>query len=64
MNLTLKQLRAFTAVARHGNLGAAADELFLSRGAVSLALQEIERQLSTPLFDRVQASVASRIPTT
>ncbi|ENY71892.1 LysR family transcriptional regulator [Aeromonas diversa CDC 2478-85] len=53
MNITLKQLRSFCAVARHGNLGAAAEALFLSRGAISQALQELERQLGTPLFDRV-----------
>lgn len=53
MNITLRQLRSFCAVARHGNLGAAAEALFLSRGAISQALQELERQLGTPLFDRV-----------
>lgn len=53
MKLTLQQLKVFAAIARHGNLGAAADELFLSKGAVSQSLQELERQLATPLFDRV-----------
>ncbi|SIQ22084.1 DNA-binding transcriptional regulator, LysR family [Aeromonas sp. RU39B] len=53
MNITLKQLKVFSAVARHGNLGDAAQALFLSRGALSQALQELERQLATPLFDRI-----------
>ncbi|MGL6296965.1 MAG: LysR substrate-binding domain-containing protein, partial [Plesiomonas sp.] len=53
MKLTLQQLKTFAAIARYGNLGMAANELCLSKGAVSQALQELERQLATPLFDRV-----------
>lgn len=51
--LTLKQLQVFSAVARFGNLREAAEALYLSKGAVSQALAELERQLATPLFDRV-----------
>ena len=50
---SIRQLRAFAAVARNGNLGAAAEEIALSKGAVSQALGELERQLGTPLFDRI-----------
>ncbi|WP_429108277.1 LysR substrate-binding domain-containing protein [Aeromonas media] len=53
MKLTLQQLKVFATIARHGNLGGAASELCLSKGAVSQSLQELERQLATPLFDRV-----------
>ena len=53
MKLTLQQLKVFATIARHGNLGGAAGELCLSKGAVSQSLQELERQLATPLFDRV-----------
>ena len=53
MKLTLQQLKVFATIARHGNLGLAAGELCLSKGAVSQSLQELERQLATPLFDRV-----------
>lgn len=53
MKLTLQQLKVFATIARHGNLGGAANELCLSKGAVSQSLQELERQLATPLFDRV-----------
>jgi DNA-binding transcriptional LysR family regulator len=53
MKLTLQQLKTFAAIARYGNLGMAANELCLSKGAVSQSLQELERQLATPLFDRV-----------
>ncbi|CAJ1851713.1 MULTISPECIES: LysR substrate-binding domain-containing protein [Aeromonas] len=53
MKLTLQQLKVFATIARYGNLGLAANELCLSKGAVSQSLQELERQLSTPLFDRI-----------
>ncbi|XEI31343.1 LysR substrate-binding domain-containing protein [Aeromonas veronii] len=53
MKLTLQQLKVFASIARYGNLGLAANELCLSKGAVSQSLQELERQLSTPLFDRI-----------
>lgn len=52
--LTLKQLRAFVAIARLGTLTAAADELSLTKAAVSVALQELEKQLGQPLFDRLK----------
>jgi DNA-binding transcriptional LysR family regulator len=52
MSISFRQLKAFVAVARLGNLGAAADQLCLTRGAVSQALKELETQLGTPLFDR------------
>ncbi|UTW13898.1 LysR family transcriptional regulator [Marinobacterium rhizophilum] len=51
--VTIKQLRVFVSVARHGGLAAAAQELFLTRAAVSMALQELERHLGRVLFDRV-----------
>lgn len=53
MKLTLQQLKVFATIARYGNLGLAASELCLSKGAVSQSLQELERQLGTPLFDRI-----------
>ncbi len=52
MNISFRQLKAFVAVARLGNLGAAADQLCLTRGAISQAIKELETQLGTPLFDR------------
>ena len=53
MNISLKQLQIFLAVARHENLGNAAQDLFLTKGAVSQALHELEKQLGVQLFDRV-----------
>lgn len=52
MNITFKQLQVFLAVARRENLGQAAGDLFLTKGAVSQSLAELERQLGTQLFDR------------
>lgn len=57
MNITLKQLHVFLAVARHENLGRAAKELFITRGAVSQALHELENQLGVLLFDRVHPHI-------
>ncbi|MBC3766140.1 LysR family transcriptional regulator [Neptunicella marina] len=53
MKLTLQQLKVFSAIASKGNLGAAADALFITKGAVSQNLQQLESQLATQLFDRV-----------
>ena len=53
MSITLKQLQIFLAVARHENLAMASNELFLTKGAVSQGLQELERQLGIQLFDRI-----------
>lgn len=53
MKITLQQIRVFSAIVRHGNLTAAAEALFLSKGAVSQSLQQLESHLDTALFDRV-----------
>lgn len=66
--LTLRQLNVFMAVARHCNLGQAAEELALTRAAVSQSLQELEKQLGVQLFDRqhprlrLNANGASLLP--
>ena len=52
MNITLKQLQVFVAVARHQNLSRASETLFMTKGAVSLSLGELERRLGVALFDR------------
>ncbi|WP_046221989.1 LysR substrate-binding domain-containing protein [Photobacterium halotolerans] len=52
MNIALKQLRVFVAVAQEKTITAAAERLFLTKPAVSMALAELEKQLSQPLFDR------------
>ncbi|MGF1760837.1 LysR substrate-binding domain-containing protein [Photobacterium sagamiensis] len=52
MNIALKQLRVFVTVAQERTITAAAEKLFLSKPAVSMALAELERQLDHKLFDR------------
>jgi DNA-binding transcriptional LysR family regulator len=54
MNITLKQLRLFVAVAQAGNLAEAASRLFITKAAASMSLQELEKQLDCRLFDRVR----------
>ncbi len=49
---TLKQLRAFCAVARTGKMTHAADELFLSQSAISLQVKALEEDLNIVLFER------------
>lgn len=51
--ISLKKLQVFSSIAKHGNLTAAAAELYLSKAAVSQALAELEAHLRVPLFDRV-----------
>ncbi|MCJ8297874.1 MAG: LysR substrate-binding domain-containing protein [Pseudomonadales bacterium] len=53
-NITIKQLKVFSAVSRAESLTSAAAELFVTKAAVSIALQSLEAQLQQPLFDRVK----------
>lgn len=53
MHVTLRQLEIFGAVARSGSTTAAALHVALSQSATSAALNELERALGAPLFDRV-----------
>ena len=49
---SLTALRAFEAAARHENLSRAAEELFVTHGAISRQIREIEAELGTALFER------------
>jgi DNA-binding transcriptional LysR family regulator len=49
---TLDQLRILKAIATEGSFKRAADSLYISQPAVSLQVQNLERQLDVPLFDR------------
>lgn len=53
MNITLRQLRIFIAVAAGGNVTRAARELNLTQSAVSTAVRELEQQIGLDLFDRI-----------
>lgn len=52
MNVTLKQLRYFDALARHGHFGRAADACAVTQPALSMQIRELEAVLGTALFER------------
>lgn len=56
--VTLRQLRAFSAVARHLSFVRASTELNLTPPAVSMQIRELEEIVGLPLFDRGPRSVA------
>ncbi|MDY7021241.1 MAG: LysR family transcriptional regulator [Cyanobacteriota bacterium] len=49
---TLDQLRILKAIAAEGSFKRAADSLYVSQPAISLQVQNLERHLDVPLFDR------------
>src|SRR5215470_14391657 len=51
-SVTLRQLRAFVAVANHANFARAALDLNLTPPAVSMQIKELEAEVGLPLFDR------------
>lgn len=52
MNPSLRQLRAFIAVARHGQFTRAANELDIAQSSLSETIRELETALEVRLFDR------------
>jgi LysR family transcriptional regulator, carnitine catabolism transcriptional activator len=52
MNFSLRQLRAFTALARTGSFTRAALDLHLSQPALTVQIRELERALGLKLVDR------------
>lgn len=51
-NITLKQLRAFAAVANSGKITSASSQLGVTAPAVALQLKMLEQSVGLPLFDR------------
>ncbi|ETX28865.1 LysR substrate-binding domain-containing protein [Roseivivax isoporae] len=51
-NLTLKQLRYFEALSRHGHFGRAAEACAISQPALSVQIRELEASLGVTLFER------------
>ncbi len=49
---SLDQLRILKAIADEGSFKRAADSLYVSQPAISLQIQNLEKQLTVPLFDR------------
>lgn len=53
MNLTLRQLKIFQAVARHLSFTRASEELHLTQPAVSMQVKQLEETVGLPLFEQV-----------
>ena len=52
MNITIRQIEIFVAIAEHGNVTRASENLMLSQSAASMALAEFENQIGQKLFNR------------
>ena len=57
MNLTLRQLKIFEAVARHLSFTSASKELHLTQPAVSMQVKQLEEEVGLPLFEQVGKKV-------
>lgn len=53
MNISIRQLRVFEAVARHLSHTRAAEELHLTQPAVSMQVRQLEDEVGLPLFERL-----------
>ncbi|MFL9863431.1 LysR substrate-binding domain-containing protein [Paraburkholderia fungorum] len=58
MALTISQLRAFTAVAEHGSIRAAARALGIAQSGITQQLQHLESMLGATLFTRTNRGIA------
>lgn len=57
MNITLRQLQAFVAVALAGSFSRAAERLHMAQSGVSVLVRELETELGIRLFDRTTRRV-------
>ena len=58
INVTLRQLRYFDALAQHGHFGRAADACAISQPALSMQIRELEEPLGGVLIERNARQVA------
>ncbi|MDT8856353.1 LysR substrate-binding domain-containing protein [Paracoccaceae bacterium Fryx2] len=52
MNISMKHIRYFEALARHAHFGRAAEDCAISQPALSLQMKELEEMLGAPLVER------------
>ena len=57
IGLTLKHLRYFDALARHGHFGRAAESCAITQPALSLQIKELETMLGAPLVERAARQI-------
>lgn len=57
MNYSLKQLRVFVAVARHGSFSRAGEAIGLTQSAISHSVKELEAEVGVRLLDRTTREV-------
>lgn len=57
LNVTIKQLRYFDALARLGHFGRAADACKISQPALSVQMKELEAMLGAPLIERAARQI-------
>jgi LysR family hydrogen peroxide-inducible transcriptional activator len=57
-DVTLRQLRYFNALARHGHFGRAAEACAISQPALSMQIKELEEALGCVLLERSPRQVA------
>jgi LysR family transcriptional regulator, hydrogen peroxide-inducible genes activator len=57
-DVTLRQLRYFSALARHGHFGRAAEACAISQPALSMQIKELEEALGSVLLERNARKVA------
>jgi len=58
INVTLKHLRGFVAVAEEGSYSRAAQRLFLTQSSVTATIQQVEQAIGLTLLDRTTRRVA------
>src|SRR5205823_12222702 len=58
INVTLRQLRYFNALARHGHFGRAAEACAITQPALSMQIKELEEALGGVLLERSARQVA------
>lgn len=56
-NMDINHLNAFIEVARHQSFSLAAEALFITQPAISKRINQLENELGTPLFNRINRKV-------